>query len=382
MKTIRQTTTLFYYDGPQVFEARDAIGGHYVGVMVECKQELDCYLVAGVSPERLRQFRSGLLDLRSLLVEEREEDGWYLAIAEKGFDQPLTLMEQRTPLAESSFLPDPGFLLHDHPAEADALKEARKRNNLVLEVAVDPPEAAEEHRIRVSTMAGLLGHVQSLVKYAYSAALRNLTPSVRFKIDRSDAHLLDVVIPAAPGSFRVVMEAAKTPGLFGQNELSRALERVDVLFENAGDPKKVLATVKEHRGHLAGAYLGLLRFLMQNRTGMRYAWAEPTFSRPNSRCITQGEVGPLVDALSGMSNLGAESVNLLGVLEKADKIRGTWRIANQDGTFAGRVKEGGPSLDGLKIGGAYLFSCLEEVEEVEGTGREQRTLYLIEHEPA
>ena len=64
MKTIRHTATLFYYDGPQVFEARDAIGGHYVAVMVEPQGEQDRYLVAGVAPERLRQFRSGTLDLR------------------------------------------------------------------------------------------------------------------------------------------------------------------------------------------------------------------------------------------------------------------------------------------------------------------------------
>ena len=29
MKTVLHTTTLFYYDGPQIFEARDSIGGHY-----------------------------------------------------------------------------------------------------------------------------------------------------------------------------------------------------------------------------------------------------------------------------------------------------------------------------------------------------------------
>jgi hypothetical protein len=49
---------------------------------------------------------------------------------------------------------------------------------------------------------------------------------------------------------------------------------------------------------------------------------------------------------------------------------------------SGKVRDGGPSLDGLKAGGRYRFSCVEEIEEVEGTGREQRTLYLLEHEPA
>ena len=34
MRQIRCTCTLFYYDGPQVLEARDGIGGHYVAVLV------------------------------------------------------------------------------------------------------------------------------------------------------------------------------------------------------------------------------------------------------------------------------------------------------------------------------------------------------------
>jgi len=381
MKTIRHTTTLFYYDGPQVFEARDAIGGHYVGVMVEPQGGEDRYLVAGVAPERLRQFRAGTIDLRSLLTEAANE-AWYLATAAAGLDQPLTLVPQDTGLTQSGLLPDAGFVLHDRPAEELALREARERNNLVLEIAADPPEAAEEHRIRVGTLVGLLGHVQLMVKHAYGAALRELSPDNRRAIDKTDAHLMDVVIPAAAGSFRVVMEAAKTPDMLGQSELARALQRLDVLFENAGNPQKALAKVKAHRGHLAGAYLRLLRFLVQHKTGLRYSWAEPGFAKSNNRAVTEAEAGPLVDMLSGVSNLGGESVTLVGACEKANRGTGAWGLLTADGVCSGKVKEGGPSLEGLKIGGNYKFSCIEEIEEVEGTGREQRTLYLIEHEPA
>ncbi len=381
MKTIRHTTTLFYYDGPQVFEARDAIGGHYLGVLVEPQSDQDSYLVAGVAPERLRQFRSGTLDLRALLVEAGEED-WYLATAAAGLDHPLALTPQRTPLRESTLLPDTGFLLHDRPAEELALREARERNNLVLEIAADPPEAAEEHRIRVGTLIGLLGHMQTMIKHAYGAALRELKPDNRRSIDRTDAYLMDVVIPAAAGSFRVVLEAAKTPDMLGQSELARALQRVDVLFENASDPEKALATVKAHRGHLAGAYLRLLRFLVQHKTGLSYSWAEPAFAKSNNRAVTEAEAGPLVDVLSGVSNLGGESVTIVGAFEKANRSTGSWGLLTADGLFSGKVKEGGPSLEGLKIGGSYRFSCVEEIEEIEGTGRELRTLYLNEHEPA
>src|SRR5271165_6241073 len=93
MKTIRHTATLFYYDGPQVFEARDGIGGHYVAMMVEPEGDQDRYLVAGVAPERLRQFRSGALDLRSLLAEAGEGE-WFLATVAAGLQAGLLLLPQ------------------------------------------------------------------------------------------------------------------------------------------------------------------------------------------------------------------------------------------------------------------------------------------------
>jgi hypothetical protein len=381
MKTIRHTTTLFYYDGPQVFEARDTIGGHYLAVMVEPQDGHDRYLVAGVVPERLRQFRAGLIDLRTLLVESGETE-WHLAINEAGLAEPLKIILQEGDLGASLFLLNAGFVLHDRPAEEVALREARARNNLVLEIAADPPEAAQEHRIHVGTLVGLLSHLQTIVKHAYGAALRDLSPATRRSIDPSDAHLLDVVVPASSGSFRVVLESSKRPDLLGDNELARALGRVDALFEKASDPQQALAAIKTNRGHLAGAYLRLLRFMVQHQTGLRYAWAEPSFLKAISRAITEKEAGPLVSALSGVSNLGAESVLLVGALEKADVVSGAWRIATPEATFSGEIKQGGPSLEGLKIGSAYRFSCMEEIEAHEGTGRELRTLYLVEHQPA
>jgi len=209
-----------------------------------------------------------------------------------------------------------------------------------------------------------------------------LSPDDRRAIDKTDAYLMDVIIPAATGSFRVVLEAAKTPDMLGQSELARALQRVDVLFANAADPTKALAIVKTHRGHLAGAYLRLLRFLVKHKTGLRYSWAEPNFAKPNYRAIAEAEAGPLVDVLSGVSNLGGESVTLVGEFEKVNRGTGAWGLLTEEGLQSGKVREGGPSLDGLKVGGRYKFACVEEIEEVEGTGREIRTLYLIEHEPA
>ena len=116
MKTIHPAGTLYYYDGPQVLEARDAIGGHYIAVMVDHLEDHCRYLVAGVAPERLRQFRSGILDLRTLLVDADAHE-WYLASAPMGPEQLMTLEPQHTSLVGSGLLPAEGFVLHDRPAD-------------------------------------------------------------------------------------------------------------------------------------------------------------------------------------------------------------------------------------------------------------------------
>ena len=375
MKTIRHATTLFYYDGPQVFEARDPIGGHYVAVLGPTDGPDGRYLVAGVPPERLRLFRCGIVDLRTLLTECDDQE-LYTATAAAGFGQPLVLAPLRTPLADSGLLPESDFLLHDHPTDDDVLKEARERNNLIIAMVTDPPEAATRHRIRVNTLAELLHRVQSMVKYAYRAAIRGNPPLLR----REHDDILDVVVPASVGSFRVVLEAANMPDLFGRSGIAMALRLMDELFENAASPEATLNVARANRGHLAGSYLKLLRFLVKNNTGLRYSWAEPASARRQDRAVSQAEAEPLVEALSGVTNLGVEKVILDGEFDKFNRGSGDWGLLTAEGMRSGKVKEDGPRLDGLAVGGHYRFYCDEEIEEIDITGRETRTLYLNRHE--
>ncbi|MCY4653067.1 MAG: hypothetical protein OXC95_07875, partial [Dehalococcoidia bacterium] len=132
MKTIRHTDTLVFYDGVQVFEGRDPIGEHYVGVMIDSLETSDVYLVTVVDPIRLRQFRSGTLDLKSLMLEGSKY-GWYTTDISDDLMQSLVLKVQEGPLAERDFLPEEGFLLDENLAkEGPALRESGEHSNVVL----------------------------------------------------------------------------------------------------------------------------------------------------------------------------------------------------------------------------------------------------------
>ena len=139
MTTIRHTTTLFEYDGPQLFVARDDDDGQYLALLVDSKEEQDRYLVVQVDPELLSQFRSGALELRPLIAEASKEQ-WYLA-ATTNLDEPLAIERQRTPI-EERFLPDEGFRLADSPPKEGTSETDAERNS-------GPPANAVEVRDRL-----------------------------------------------------------------------------------------------------------------------------------------------------------------------------------------------------------------------------------------
>lgn len=120
MRPIRRTSTLVYYDGVQVFEGRDAIGGHYVGVMIASSSDSDRYLVAGIVPERLHLFRTGKIDLRSLFLEAGQDE-WILADTVDGLESPVTPVRPKSSDAQMEWLPDDGFFLHDRSGDDLAL---------------------------------------------------------------------------------------------------------------------------------------------------------------------------------------------------------------------------------------------------------------------
>ena len=111
MKIIRPTAILSYYDGVQVFEGRDGGGGCYIAMAVDRDGDYDRYLVTGARAERLRQFRAGGLDLRTLFLEAPGGQ-WFLAWTDGDPGESLTLQPQDGSLADTDFLPDAGFLLY------------------------------------------------------------------------------------------------------------------------------------------------------------------------------------------------------------------------------------------------------------------------------
>jgi hypothetical protein len=376
MNTVRHKITLLEYDGPQIFEAEDPIGGHYIAYRLDHGAGDELFVVAGVAPEPLRLFKVGELDLRTLLVE-RVVSEWYIARPTGGLEDDLDLELQQFPLKLHQSLPDPGLTLRHTQSVDETLSEAIARNNLILQVSVNPPEAARAHRIRMNSLAGLLQKVQVLIKHAYIVSIRGTSKEFKSSInDRKNAHVFNVLVGAG-GSYRLLLEPATSVDLFGENEARRAMAIIDELFENAGNTEQMEQTLTRYRGHLAGAFKRLLEHIVSIESPFDYAWAEPHFTHSRTHSMTKGEAAPLIDFLSRRSNLTEEEVTITGRCTMANEKTGHWHVENDEGSHFGTVHpESTETLNDVVIGRIYTFRCIEEITEDSG-GRELRQLKLL-----
>ena len=284
MKTIKPVAVLLYYDGIQIFEGRDPIGGHYIAMLIDTVDSADRYVATGAKPESLRQFRVGELTLRELFLDAPGGE-WFFIYADVGYGEPLTLIPQEGALADRDDLLPGHFRMRDAPIDDMAWKRAREVDNTVFEFSLEPPEAAHGHRVRADTLGEVLTQTQVVVKHAYRSAIRDLSKS---DVDAENGYLMDVVVPAAAGSFRVILEAAAPLGESPRSqqerepgELVRGLECMDEVFQSAEHPDRAREILAAHKGKLAKSYIKLLGILAKRNTGFNYSWADPNI--PGSR---------------------------------------------------------------------------------------------------
>jgi hypothetical protein len=110
MKSVRYDRTLIYYDGPQVFLARDLSGNAFVGVLIEQSGGSDKYVVVEVIGAFLEMFLRGEIDLLRLMLS-RVGRGWYSTEISDDFEGLISLALQPNSLEDFPHLPKPGLYI-------------------------------------------------------------------------------------------------------------------------------------------------------------------------------------------------------------------------------------------------------------------------------
>ena len=367
------TKTLDYYDGIQLFEAKDPIGGHYIATLISTEGGHDRYLVVGCEPALVHSLKVGVIDLRSL-IQQSAGYGWFFADI-SNISRPFELIPQEGSVIPTELLPDDGLYIFDADLDYNLIYEAEQRNSVIVQFAIAPPEASEDLRIRAATLSGLVNYVQNLTKYAVRYAFRQRNRPGRLSDYERDAHLLDTIM-LSPGSAKVTFQAVQFPDLLGHFPLIEGLRHIDKMFQCADDPAQARTILEPYKGHMAATYIKLLSFVEEHQTGISYTWASPQDATPSHHAIPHSIAANLASRLASATDLSSEHVVLEGMLKMADEPNRRWRVMTEDGESSGVVRESGPSLSHLTIDEIYRFECIEEVEIVDASLRERHTLYL------
>ena len=376
---IRYTRTLDYYDGILLFEAKDPIGATYVALHIEPVPKGDRYLLVGCRPDDLRLFRLGAKELRILFTESAHY-GWFLADL-LDVDTPLKVGEQISGDIPDQYLPGDGFRIAEFEVDHDTTRRARERDNVVIQVSIEPPEAAHEYRVRTDTLAGLLTRVENLTRYAAEQVVADNEDPMAMTNAKRNAGRLEIV-DISQGSIKVTLQEASGLDAKRESLLAKALERLDDLFKDLDRPDPAEVSLSEYSPKVANAYIRLMRFLRTKKTGFSYTWATPTSRSPSHRAVsleqaqrTARELPEFMNAIDDESP--EDEVILHGTLEMADEPGNQWRLRDpEQGVKEGTVEEGGPSLSNLVIDSQYRFVCSEEIKGTGRRGRRKPVLYL------
>ena len=375
MTSIELTDVLLYYDGIQVFEGRDAIGGHYVGVNIGLEITTDRYLVTATVPRRLQEFRSGDLDLKTLLLEA-PEGAWYLTTDEGTDDAPLFLEPQPGPISQSPYLPGPKVILSATSPEDATLNLARQSGNTILELIAAPPEAVTHH-IRANTLAGILTNVQNAIRYAYREVTTDLENQDNLLFHHQNGYILNVAVPASAGSFRVILESAFPDQKDTTIHLMAAIQRLDDLFKATTEPADTAQFLSGNQGDLTTSFAKLVQFLVENKTGLTYSWASSDSTAAQHGGASHAEAQKIVEAIANHQIRNGREVVISGTIYRVNSKTGSWGITRDQRRITGKVANDGPSLEGFEIGKNYHFYCTE-VQEI---SKRKPSLYMREATP-
>ncbi len=367
MSTLHIKSVLVYYDGPQVFEARDLAGGSYICIAAPHGTEFDCIAIR-IEPARLHAFIAGACDLLSLITKRDSTLDWYYCNFEGEFLNAASVGEGwQVPI---ELLPEEGFYHEQKSGAPEVVEVAAERRVCIVAVSLWDGNSGNANSVKASTLGAVLLDFQRVFSRAFSnwqRTNRNVESTVSVPALTAFA--------SAPGSYKIYLEADSSAGLFGSSNAVNAFIILDKILEDPMDTRRTVDALVEYKGHFAGAMHSLFKTMVQNNVSLSYTYADFSDSIARGSTISLSEAKAITKALSERETIDAEPVPVVGVLEKIDAVSGAWRLHTENKSVSGKTDADGPKLTGLTIGELYTFLCEERIE-VLGDGSERSSLLL------
>ena len=353
---------LVYYDLPQVFVGRDAVGGMYLCLFEESQDEFDEYLGIRISQYKLFELMAGKIDLRSTYTQP--EIPLYYII--RGFDE-YEIAETKS-IVEERDLPATDFFIHYDLDPNDIINwEVTDLNKPVFHIGV-----VDEHS-RPDVDVELLGKVLIYFKGVYSNAMPKLgvtgSRSLRAFVDQA-------------ASFNLHIYADVQPDLFGTSDVDKVFAHIDKMLSYS-DTNDYVDCLRKVRGYSLSHYRNLIDTLISNKSTLKYKYKTAELdSEPVENYINLATLKSIHEMLQRNADLNKEEVELKGhfTAVSADRLTWTFEIIDENGKskkYSGKVDDK-DTLDGVTLlSKEYKILCVAQTKVTEVANKE-KTEYLLE----
>jgi hypothetical protein len=363
---------LIYYDIPELFVAKDNVSTNYLCLKTQ-DQNSPMYVTIPISDKKLNLIQAGLLELRDAFINS--ENGYWLLAS---FDEKELLFAEKIAwaLIPEEFLPNAGFFFQKQEDYGSTiLEESNAKYNTIVHLALtDQPG---EQSVNVNTLADFIKIFQNLIKYTYKKEISQLKKNVREVLDQANNYTLRA-FASTPGSFNIHLESTSHPNLFGENDIERALEKIDLMFFEYTSDQEIINTLRGFKGHSVSSLKRLLEIILRDSLHFEYKWISQKDTKIRKSSIKSVYASKIVDLLQSKNDLSQEIKEFIGYVHQADIDRGNWRIFNIDDEkeYSGiseHVKLDGITLETIK----YRFICEEIIEEYKVSGKEETKYKLM-----
>ena len=348
-----------YSDGPEIIEALDRNGGHFIGLVSDSDTFTFKVLLVGVPPSEINRFRVGEVDLRSL-VETAAPYGWYICETDD-----LSLGIEAIGQAHSipdDLLPSTGGFLRDGMDKEDAvLRRATERQNFVVLLKFEPKDHHRQHRMNLRSYADLVGELHDLIAVSGTSGF-----SGRMRTEIRKKVCVDVVVSPKEGSLELFLEASNPDNdMFNPHmHLVQAFERIDNAM-TSNITESSIKELSEKLGHeFAIGLIALLKKIEASEIDFNYFWTEPRHESVGGNAIK------LADAKAMLAIVDEKSESILyskpraytGAFVQFYTKTGKWGLLTESGQHVVGDSEGSDSgslLAGLVVDETYTFRCEE-----------------------
>lgn len=372
------TDVISYSDGPEIIEALDRNGGHFIGLVSNSDTLTFKVILVGVPPDEINRYRVGEVDLRSL-VEAAAPHGWYICET-NDLSSGIEAIGQTDSIPEHMLPLTGGFLRENLDKEKDAvLRSATQRQNFVVLLKFEPKDHLRQHRMNLRRFADVIGELHDLIALSgTSGTTGRMRTEIREKLS------VDVVDSPREGSLELLLEASSADNdMFNPHmHLVQAFSRIDKAI--ASDITE--SSIKELSGKFGHEFaiglIALLKKIEASEIDFNYFWTEPHVESVGGNGMKLADVKATLAILDEKSDsvLHKESRTYTGAFVQFNTKSGKWGLQTESGLVVGDSDESDSVslLSGLVVDETYTFYCEEILKFGQAWQNAKPTLVLKE----